>query len=101
MAKKTDPLVSICIPAFNADKYITATIQALLNQTYGNIEIIIVDDASSDKTINEIKKFDNSKIFYYNNKKKGAASARNYAILHSKGDYVVFFDADDLASSNF
>lgn len=95
------PLVSICIPAYNAEKYIEDTITSLLNQTYKNIEIIIVDDSSSDSTFIKCSKFINNGIKVYNNEKKGAASARNVAFKNSLGDFIVFFDADDIVESDF
>ena len=74
------PLVSIIIPVFNAERYIYHTLKYLLSQDYDNFEIIIVNDNSSDKSIQIVKSFDSSKIKIYNNNKSGASSARNYGM---------------------
>lgn len=94
-------LVSICMPAYNAEKYIRETITCLLGQTYKNIELIIVDDGSTDNTLKIINSIVDSRIKVLSNPKKNAASARNFAYLNSKGDYIVFFDADDLVDQDF
>lgn len=94
-------LVSICMPAYNAEKYIRETINCLLGQTYKNIELIIVDDGSTDNTLKIINSIVDSRIKVLSNPKKNAASARNFAYLNSEGDYIVFFDADDLVDHDF
>jgi glycosyltransferase involved in cell wall biosynthesis len=93
---KSDPLVSICIPAYNASKYIRYTINSLLEQSYHNIEIIIVDDESDDDTFNIIKEFDSSKIKVFSQKNSGAGAARNKAFESSCGSLIKYMDADDL-----
>lgn len=93
--------MSICMPAFNAANYIGDTISCLLSQTYYNIEIIVVDDHSTDSTINIIKAFNDSRLRFFTNPKKFAASARNFAYKNSKGEYIIFFDADDLVEKEF
>lgn len=94
-------LVSICIPAFNAANYIGDTISCLLDQTYQKIEVIVVDDHSTDKTLEIVKTFDDSRLKFYTNPKKYAASARNFAYKQSEGEYIIFFDADDLIERDF
>jgi glycosyltransferase involved in cell wall biosynthesis len=91
-------LISIIVPVFNASKYIEATLISALNQTYSNLEIIIVDDHSTDNSweiINKIAVSD-QRISIYKNPKKGASSARNYAFFLSNGQYVQYLDADDI-----
>lgn len=94
--------VSIIIPCYNCSKYIEKCIDSLTNQTYKNIEIVIIDDGSIDnlKTIcNKIlKKYNNVKYFFKEN--GGLSSARNYGIKMSSGDYVLFIDADDYIDNN-
>jgi glycosyltransferase involved in cell wall biosynthesis len=95
-----DKLVSILIPLYNSGEWIEDTIQSVLNQTYPNIEIIIVDDGSSDNSFNVAKSYQTDKIKVIQQENKGACAARNKAFELSKGDYIVFFDADDLMSKD-
>lgn len=98
---QTGPLVSICIPAYNCDKYINETLNCLCSQTYSNIEIIVVNDGSTDQTAINAKKNTDSRITLLNITNGGAAKARNIAYKHSHGQYIIFFDADDLIDPNF
>jgi len=93
------PLVSIITPSYNAEKYIEETILSVINQTYTNWELIIVDDISTDGTLEIIKDFSakDSRIKWYElNEKGGASIARNMAIRESSGKYIAFLDADDV-----
>lgn len=93
---KTD-LVSIIIPTYNCRKYIRQAIESALGQTYKNIEIIVVDDGSSDNTREEIEDLiSDKKISYIYQANKGLPGARNTGIKHSKGEYLVFLDSDDI-----
>lgn len=94
-------LASFCIPAYNAERFIAFTVQAILNQNYPEFEIIIVDDHSTDETNNIIKKFNDQRIHLVTASNKGAAAARNQALSLAKGKYIIFFDADDWIPSNF
>lgn len=96
-----NPLVSICVPAHNAQKYLQATLNALCNQSYSNYEIIIVDDHSTDDTSTIIKNYKNPHIKLFGTHNYGAAAARNVAFKHSKGELILFFDADDLVDNNY
>lgn len=91
-------LVSILIPVRNAELYIADTLESALNQTWANIEIIIVDDGSEDKSIEIIRSFSDPRISLIHGEHKGASFARNQAFKHAKGDYIQFLDADDLLS---
>jgi glycosyltransferase involved in cell wall biosynthesis len=93
------PLVSVCIPACNAEKYIGITINSLLQQTYTNIEIIVVDDGSTDNTKRILENFKDKRFTYFTGPNKGAAAARNKAFLLSAGAYIKFMDADDLINT--
>lgn len=88
-------MISIIIPTFNSGNYISQAIESILNQSYKNYEIIVVDDGSTDSTYKELKKY-KSQIKYYYKGNGGVASARNFGILKSKGEYICFLDADDL-----
>ena len=94
-----EPKVSIIIPTYNQSQYLEEAIESALNQTYKNIEIIIVDDGSTDNTPEVIKSFDN-KIIYIQQKNKGASSARNTGIKKANGEYIAFLDADDMWLKN-
>ncbi len=98
-----EPLVSIITPAFNAERYIVETINSVINQTYKNWELIIVDDKSSDQTVAIIKKIakkDNRIKLIEHLHNSGPAIARNTALSFSKGDYIAFLDSDDLWLKN-
>lgn len=96
------PLVSVIMPAYNAEKYIGDAIESVLNQTYQNYELIIIEDSSSDKTWEVITKYkDNLKIRYYkNNENKGIAYSTNMGIEMAKGKYIALLDDDDIATPN-
>lgn len=89
--------VSVIMPSYNSSAYIKESIYSVLNQTHKNIELIIVDDCSSDNTIEIIKKINDNRIkLFLNEKNEGAAFSRNVALRESTGDYIAFLDADDL-----
>ena len=95
-------LVSVVIPCFNDGEYIEDAINSVLNQTYKEIEIIICDDGSNDKnTLNLLRKFENKgiKVIYQSN--QGPSAARNNAISHSSGVYILPLDADDKIGSTY
>jgi glycosyltransferase involved in cell wall biosynthesis len=94
----THPLVSIIIPAFNVELFIEETIRSVLNQTYSNIECIVIDDGSTDSTAKIIKsiQISDQRIQYYYQVNKGVSSARNYGFKLSKGEFICFLDADDI-----
>lgn len=98
-----DDLVSIITPAYNAEKYILDTINSVKSQEYKNWEMIIVDDASTDRTTqlvsSEIEK-DNRIRLIKLEKNKGVANARNVAITNSNGRFISFLDSDDLWDKN-
>lgn len=98
-----NPLVSIIIPIFNAENFITKTLESVVNQTYSNIEVILVNDGSFDKSETLItsfcKKFDWIKIL--NQQNQGVSVARNNGLINSNGKYVLFLDSDDILDSLF
>ena len=88
--------ISVIIPTFNREKQIRNSIKSVLNQTYNNLEIIIVDDGSTDNTKEEVKKITDKRVKYIKLKQnKGAAFARNIGIKKSKGNFISFQDSDD------
>ena len=87
--------VSVIIPAYNSAKFIREAIESVYSQTYKNLEIIIIDDGSTDDT-KKIAQNYNERIKYFYQKNMGPASARNSGIKKSTGDYIAFLDADDI-----
>ena len=94
-------LVSIIIPAYNAEGFIGDTVKSVLTQSYPNMELIIVNDGSTDSTAEVVKKISDDRIKLINRSNNGVSSSRNYGLEVSKGDYVVFFDADDIMPIDF
>ena len=98
-----NPLVSIIVPIYNADKYLTRCLSSIVNQTYTNLEIILINDGSTDTSLticNEYAKKD-KRIVLVNKTNEGASAARNTGIRKSSGEYVAFMDADDWIVSNY
>lgn len=92
----TDPIVSVILPTYNREHLIKRAIVSVLNQSYQNFELIIVDDASTDNTYKIVNAFGNARISYIRHlKNKGAAEARNTGLKLSKGRFIAFQDSDD------
>lgn len=90
-------LVSIITPSYNTANFISQTIESVLNQTYTNWEMIIIDDCSTDNTKEVVTKYKDSRIMYIENEKNlGAAISRNRALKIAKGEWIAFLDSDDL-----
>lgn len=90
------PLVSILIPAYNTEKWIGATINSVIAQTWPHKEIIIVDDGSTDSSFHIAKKFESKSVKVVTQENSGACVARNKALSFAQGDYIQWIDADDL-----
>lgn len=96
MNKDRQPSVSIIVPTYNRAQLIGRAIQSVLNQTYQDFEIIVVDDGSTDNTEEIVKGFQDERIVYIrHSKKSGGAAARNTGIKMSRGEYIAFQDSDD------
>ena len=96
-------MVSIITPCYNSEKHIETTINSVLNQTYQNWEMIIVDDASQDDTYNivsRITEIDTRIKLFRHHMNLGAGAARNFAVDISRGDYIAFLDSDDIWKHN-
>jgi glycosyltransferase involved in cell wall biosynthesis len=91
-------LISIIVPAYNAERFIGRTLSSALNQTFKDIEVIVVNDGSTDKTQFIVEKFAASdrRVRLFNTTNRGVATARNFGIENARGTYVAFLDADDL-----
>ncbi|MGJ8548649.1 glycosyltransferase family 2 protein [Winogradskyella wichelsiae] len=92
--------VSIIIPLYNASEYLKETMHSVLSQSYTNIEIMVIDDHSTDDSFNKALEFQSNTIIVKRNKGKGACAARNYGFELSTGEYIQFLDADDILSSD-
>jgi len=90
------PLVSVIIPAYNAEAFIGETIDSILAQTYRNIEIIIVDDGSTDRTAEIVHGYGSPVGYIYQKNSGGCSVPRNHGIIQSAGTFICFIDADDL-----
>jgi len=89
--------ISVIIPAFNAEKYLSRCISSILTQDFINIEVIIVDDGSTDKTFSIAEKYArlDNRVRVYRKINEGVSCARNFALEHVTGDYITFVDSDD------
>lgn len=94
------PLVSIIIPCHNAGSYVQEAIQSALNQSYKPIEIIVVDDGSTDDSAKIAQSF-GKQVVFYQQPQSGPGKARNYGVQQAKGEYIAFLDADDLLDPAF
>ena len=95
MSEASNITVSVIMPAYNAEKFLEASINSALSQSIDSIEVIVVDDGSSDNTLQLAKSF-GDKVRVFSRKNGGAAAARNYGVQQAKGDWVAFLDADDI-----
>jgi glycosyltransferase involved in cell wall biosynthesis len=90
------PLVSILIPAYNAEEWIAYTLRSALAQTWPRKEIIVVDDGSGDRTARIVRRFASKGVALFSTENRGQSAARNQAFQLSQGDYIQWLDADDL-----
>lgn len=89
-------LVSVIIPSYNGAKYLSRSVESVLRQSYNNLELIIVDDGSTDNTSDIVRKFDDERLIYIrHDKNRGLSQARNTGITRAKGDYIAYLDVDD------
>ena len=96
----TDGLVSVIMPSWNTGRFIAESIQSVLGQTYRDLELIIVDDCSTDDTDEVVASFTDSRIRYIKNEENmGAALSRNRAMREARGEWIAFLDSDDLWES--
>ncbi len=94
--KKINPLVSVIIPVYNCAQFISQALDSVLNQPYRPIEIIVVDDGSTDNSRAVIKRYLNAPITYFYQSNQGISNARNRGASLSSGDYLAFIDSDDV-----
>jgi teichuronic acid biosynthesis glycosyltransferase TuaG len=94
-------LISIIIPCYNAEKFIADTINAVCNQSYKNIEIIVLNDGSTDNSLQKIQGVNDYRITLIDKKNTGVSDTRNQGFLISKGTYILFLDSDDIISEKY
>ena len=99
--KLVEPKVSIIIPAYNTSRYITKAVESALGQTEENIEVIVVDDASTDNTVEVVKSFTDQRLtILVNETNKGPSYSRNRALKEAKGEWIALLDSDDWYAPN-
>ena len=91
-------LISVIIPVYNGERYLSEALYSVIDQTVHEIEIIVVDDGSTDNSAETIKQFSDSRIRYIYQSNQGAAAARNHGVSLAQGAFLAFLDADDLWS---
>jgi len=91
---------SVVIPLYNKENYISKTLNSVLSQSYEHYEVIIVDDGSTDKSLEKIKKFKDDRLKIFKQENQGASAARNKGIELAKHHWIAFLDADDIWYSN-
>ena len=96
------PLVSIIVPIYNVEEYLDRCLTSIANQTYSNIEVIMINDGSTDKSKSLAQHYlvDN-RFMLFSKENGGLSSARNFGLKHAKGDYVAFVDSDDYLDTRF
>ena len=93
--------VSIIIPIYNTSKYLSRCIDSVINQTLSEIEIILINDGSTDESHKIIDEYNDPRIKYYKRKNFGIGNSRNFGISNSNGEYVCFVDSDDYLNNTF
>lgn len=95
--------ISIIVPVFNVEKYLSKCIESLVKQTYKNIEILLINDGSQDNSLNICKEWEkkDDRIKVFSQRNQGLSEARNTGIKNAKGNYICFVDSDDLVLSDF
>jgi len=100
---KSFPKISVIVPVYNVENYLSSCLRSLTNQTYTNYEVILVNDGSDDNSLETCEYFSNNynNFKFYTQSNKGVSAARNFGIKNAKGDWLTFVDADDLVNTNY
>ena len=94
--------LSVIVATYNSEEYIVSTLNSIMSSSFNDFEVIIVDDGSSDKTVQKItENFKDSRLKIYQQKHMGPANIKNYGIHKAQGEYIAFLDSDDLLDKNF
>src|SRR5690554_3918162 len=96
--KMNNPLVTVFIPVYNCENFIDECLKSILNQTYKNIEVLLVDDGSTDNSVEKIKKYSDPRIrLIQNERNMGIPYTRNVGLKEAKGKYIAIMDSDDIS----
>lgn len=95
------PMISIVIPLYNKEDCVSTTLQSVLNQSFTNFEIVVVDDGSTDKSLSIVSSLSDNRIRLFSQNNGGPSSARNRGLKESRADYIAFIDADDIWDPNY
>ena len=101
MINQINPRISVIIPIYNKENCILNTLNSVHNQTYTNFELIIIDGGSTDKSLEIIKDYNDTRLTIYAQTGKGVSSARNEGVSYAKGELIAFLDADDEWKPNY
>jgi len=94
----SQPLVSVGMPLYNGEKYLKEAIDSILNQTYSNIDLVVVNDGSADNSVALVEAYDDPRIrLFHNDQNRGVSYTRNRIIEFAKGDYLAWMDCDDIS----
>lgn len=95
-------MISVIMPVYNVEKYVSSCIKSVLDQTYKNFELIVINDGSTDNSLQEVMQFKyDPRVKIYSQKNQGLSAARNTGLKYAKGDYIYFLDSDDQLNVNF
>jgi glycosyltransferase involved in cell wall biosynthesis len=94
--RQVAPKVSVILPVYNGEAIVRRAVQSVLNQTYQNLELIVVDDSSSDGTLELLSTIQDDRLIVISQANQGVAAARNHGFSHATGNYIAFIDADDV-----
>jgi len=102
-AVRNYPLVSVIVPVYNVENYIEKCIESIIRQTYKNLEILLIDDGSTDKSSDLCEKYAerDSRIKIFHKENGGLSDARNFGIEHAEGEYLTFIDSDDFVDEDY
>ena len=89
------PLVSVIIPTYNTARYVQESINSVLEQDYPSIQLIVIDDGSTDETVDIIRRY-GERVVWLTQQNQGAAAARNAGLAVAQGEYIAFLDSDDV-----
>ncbi|MEB3220224.1 MAG: glycosyltransferase [Nostocales cyanobacterium 94392] len=96
MINNTKPVISVIIPAYNAEKMIRETVMSVLNQSFSNLELIVINDGSQDSTLDVLSSIKDSRLQVFSYENSGVCMARNRGIERASGEFISFLDADDI-----
>ncbi len=99
-SQNPNPLVSVVIPAYNHEKFVATTIESVLNQSFQNFEIVVVDDGSTDRTAEVVQNYDDCRIIYVHQKNQDAYNAINRGMGMARGNFISILNSDDVYASN-